>query len=115
MFTDEDENIGIDFSAFYFMMRCIQATKQYGKKKYGALEQKEFESLVKEHTFFLRLKEYIEHSFKMEGDYKKEKTVTAEMESHLLSGGMISPMQERFKQIHRGHHRAMRMMRQEDN
>lgn len=113
LFTDEDESIGIDFSAFYFMMRCIAATKQYGKKKYGALEQKEFESLVKEHTFFFKLKEYIEHSFKMEGDYKKEKHVTPEMEGHLLSGGMFNPMQERFKETPHRHHRSMRLMRAE--
>jgi hypothetical protein len=54
-FLDEGEHIGIDFQSFYFLMRCIVATKQFGKTKYGALTQEEFDKLLTDHTFFYKL------------------------------------------------------------
>lgn len=35
--SDPEEEIGIDFPNFYYLMKCILQTKQYGKTNYGSL------------------------------------------------------------------------------
>lgn len=43
---DEDEEIGLDFEIFYYILRCISAVKQFGKEKFGALTFDEFKKLM---------------------------------------------------------------------
>ena len=94
---DTDEEVGLDFTNFYFLMRCIQATKQYGKTKYGSMLQEEWYDLLKEHEMFNFAKKYVDGSFVMTGDYTLGKDYTVESEAYYLSNGYVQPMQYRFK------------------
>jgi len=40
-------------------MRCIQATKQFGKTSYGSTTNAEFETLITTHAFFVSMNKYI--------------------------------------------------------
>jgi len=65
---DPDEEIGIDYLNFYFLLRCIRATKFYGKTKYGALTEAEWKELVGKHSMFVKMLKYAESSEIMSGD-----------------------------------------------
>lgn len=49
---DESEEIGLDFEAFYTLMRVIYAVKWEGKSQYGVLTFDEFVSLVENEDGF---------------------------------------------------------------
>ena len=49
---DADEEIGIDYVSFYFLLRGIRAIKFYAKTKYGSLTEDEWKKLIGEHSMF---------------------------------------------------------------
>jgi len=51
-------------------MRCIRAVKLYGKTKFGALQEAEWKTLIKEHSMFVKMLKYAEDSTVMTGDQK---------------------------------------------
>lgn len=53
----------------------------------------EFVKLLDEHPFFYKMKMYMENSFVMNGDHTKTKDSSFESEAHIISGGMVNPMQ----------------------
>jgi hypothetical protein len=89
---DEDEEIGIDFPSFYYLMRGIAAVKQYGKTKYGAMTEPEFKDMMTKHPFMNGMHKYMEKSFIMKDNYDAKKDYTTESEAYMISGGIINPM-----------------------
>lgn len=89
-------------------MRCIVAVKQFGKTKYGALTQEEFDKLIKEHPFFFKVDHYIEKSFIMGGDYKRAKVYSTDLEAHVFSKSMLNPRAPDFRFREKKTHKHMR-------
>jgi hypothetical protein len=67
---ENDEEIGVDYVNFYFLLRCIRAIKFYSKEKYGAITEAEWKLLIKEHSMFVKMLKYAEGSVVMSGDQK---------------------------------------------
>ena len=49
---EDDEQIGIDYINFYFLLRTIRAVKFYAKTKSGSLTEDEWKKLIGEHSMF---------------------------------------------------------------
>ena len=75
---DENEDTGLDFQSFYFLYRCILATKQFSAQKYGSLVFQESKDLISNHEVFRMMKRYIQKSDIIKIDYKEEKKSTYE-------------------------------------
>ena len=84
---DPEEETGIDFPSFYYLMKCIYAVKQFGKTNYGSLSAAEFETLFTTHEFFKSALKYMKNSHVMVGDYKKEPNHSYESEAYVYSSG----------------------------
>ena len=66
----DDEQIGIDFINFYFLLRTIRAVKFYSKTKFGSLLEDEWKKLIGEHSMFFQMNKYALGSTIMNGDQK---------------------------------------------
>lgn len=84
---DSEEEIGVDYINFYFLLRCIRAIKFYGKEKFGAVTDAEWTTLIKEHSMFVKMLKYAEGSVVMSGDQKVTKDYTSESEAYFMSQG----------------------------
>ena len=84
---DDEEETGIDFSGFYYLMRCIYAVKQYGKTAYGSLTPEEWDLMITTHEFFKGALKYMNNSHVMVGNYKNEPVYSSESESYMYSSG----------------------------
>jgi len=96
---DQEEEIGIDFPNFYALMKCISATKQFGKTSYGSLTGAEFESLITKHAFFVAMNKYIQNSHVMVGDHAAGGHLSFESEAYMLSSAQNHPANTRFKEV----------------
>lgn len=94
---DESEEIGLDFEAFYTLMRVVYSVKWEGKKQYGTLTFDEFVSLVENEDGFKDLVQpYMKKSFVMMGNYEKGYNFTLESEAYHLSSSKVQPTQHRL-------------------
>jgi len=84
---DDEEETGLDYPSFYYLMRCIYAVKQYGKTNYGSLTADEWTEMTTKHEFFKNALKYMNNSHAMVGNYKNEPTYTSESESYVYSSG----------------------------
>ena len=88
---DEENEGGVDFRDFYFLMMCIQHVKKYGQTSYGSLTEDEAKKMFTEAEMFSLLNKYIENSSVMKGDPNLNKSYNLQSEVNLLSHGAMSP------------------------
>lgn len=97
---DDEEEIGIDFPNFYYLMKAIYAVKEYGKTTYGSLTAVEFTTMTTTHPHFkTSMITYMKNSHVMVGDYKKIYDTSSESEAYVLSSGQTHPANWRFKGV----------------